>query len=181
MAHFCKHCGKEYGGYPEIGFNFPHECRDMPQEERDTKIVMDDSGVLTVKHINHKNYYVKAIFPQLVEKTLDYWTFGVWVKIKKDTADKIENRKSGIVYEGGLHSVLPWHGKEMLGYPVKFQYLDEETGLVIVGVLPREGHMYNHFTNGLPDSIVSYLKSQIIEKNLANCVCQKEKKLNKEK
>ena len=80
MSYRCAVCGELHDDLPDVGFDKPDQWWDVPEEERETRLVLtSDTCILDGEH-----FFIRGVIELPVHDCPRAFGFGAWVSQKRE-------------------------------------------------------------------------------------------------
>jgi len=75
----CADCGETHVGMPTFGFSFPVQYLDVPEAERERRVVLDSDTCV----IDDEHFYIRGCLEIPVQGSSTPFAWGVWVSLSR--------------------------------------------------------------------------------------------------
>lgn len=117
MKYTCVGCGEEHEGLPAVGYKRPRHYFDVPESEREDRVLCDsDFCVIQPSEASLNQHVIYMIRTELhipVQEMDEYISLGVWVSQSKESfelyCDTFETDQSDFLSFGWLTVHMPYY------------------------------------------------------------------------
>ena len=117
IKYTCACCGEKHEGLPSLGYKRPRHYFDVPENEREERIVCDqDFCVIKPSEVSLNQHIIYLIRTELyipVKDTDEYISLGVWVSQSKDSfelySETFDDDQSDFLSFGWLTVHMPYY------------------------------------------------------------------------